>query len=195
MANQSAAPVSLHDRSEAWEQAAAFLRSKGLQAPTTATKFNTWLAENAAARTTLLSEFPTAAVALGQEIETPPFVADLRANPPAEPSVALGRQVLDQNLSEAQLKVLLVDRPAVLKVLLESIELWRDSIVGPEALKAVQERMKATAAANAEEQARALAGGAPIVRAVQEAKAAEQRQLLKQVQRLQASGRWNPPAA
>ena len=195
MASQSAAPVSLHDRSEPWEQAAAFLRSRGLQAPTTATKFNAWLAENAAARATLLSEFPAAAVVAGLEIETPPFIADLRANPPSEASVALGRKVLDQNLSEAQLKVLLVDRPAVLKTLLESIDQWRDSISGPEAVRAVQERMAAVAEANAAEQAAARAGGPPVVRARVEAKSAEHRQLVKKIERLQASGRWNPPAA
>jgi hypothetical protein len=195
MANQSAAPVSLHDRSEPWEQAAAFLRSRGLQAPTTATKFNAWLAENAGARATLLSEFPAAAVAVGQEIETPPFIADLRANPPSEASVALGRKVLDQNLSEAQLKVLLVDRPAVLKLLLASIGMWRDSIVGPEALQAHRDRLAALAEANAAEQAAARTAGAPVVRARVEAKSAEHRQLVKKVERLQASGRWNPPAA
>jgi hypothetical protein len=195
MANQqSAAPV-LHDRSEAWEQAAAFLRSKGLKAPTTASKFNAWLAENAAARSALLAEFPDAAVALGQEIETPPFIADLRANPPGEASVALGRKVLDQNLTEAQLRALLVDRPAVLKTILESIELWRESIVGPEARKALEERMAATAAANRAEQERALNAGPPIVRAVAESKAAQQRQLIKKVEALQASGKWHPPAA
>jgi hypothetical protein len=194
MAIQNPAAPVLHDRSEAWEQAAAFLRSKGLKAPTTASKFNAWLVENAAARATLLSEFPAAAVAVGEEIECPPLVADLRANPPAEPSVKLGRQILDANLTEAQLKVLLVDRPAVLKTLLESIELWRDSIVGPEAIKAMQERLKATAEANAAEQSAARTAGAPVVRARVEAKAAEERQLLKQVQRLQATGRWNPPA-
>jgi hypothetical protein len=34
-----------------------------------------------------------------------------------------------------------------------------------------------------------------VVRAVAEAKAAERRQLIRKVERLQASGRWNPPAA
>ena len=194
MASQSAAPVSLHDRSEAWEQAAAFLRSKGLKAPTTASKFNAWLAENAAARSALLAEFPDAAVALGQEIETPPFIADLRANPPGEASVKLGRKVLDQNLTEPALRALLVDRPGVLKTILESIELWRESIVGPEAQERLEERMAATAAANRAEQERALNAGPPIVRAVAEAKLAERKALIKKVEALQATGKWHPPA-
>jgi len=194
MANQSAAPVSLHDRSEPWEQAAAFLRSRNIPAPTTASKFGQFLAENAAARVVLISEFPAAAAAAGLEIETPAFLADLKANPPEAPSVALGRKVLDQNLSEAQLRALLVDRPAVLKIALASIELWRDAIVGPAAQKALQERMAATAKANAAEQAAARAGGPPVVRGVAEAKAAEERQLLKKIQALQAKGKWQPPA-
>ncbi|MCP9782839.1 hypothetical protein KBY83_05820 [Cyanobium sp. WKJ7-Wakatipu] len=188
-----AAPV-LHDRSQVWEQAAAFLRSKGLQAPTTKTKFDAWLQTNAGAKSTLLVDFPAAAVELGEEIDCPAFIADLKANPPELPSIGLGRKVLDENLSEAQLKALLVDRPAVLKTLLESIEQWRDSISGPEAIKAVQERMAAVAQANAAEQAAARTAGAPVVRAVAEAKAAERRQLIKKVEALQATGKWHPPA-
>ena len=196
MANQqSAAPVSLHDRSEAWEQAAAFLRSTGHKSPTTAIKFAEWIANNAAARAALLEHFAAAAVALGHEIEVPPFIADLKANPPAEPSVQLGRKILDQNLTEAQLRALLVDRPAVLKTILASIDLWRDSIAGPQRLAEVQERMAATAAVNRAEQERALAGGPPVVRAVQEAKIAERKGLLRKVEALQATGRWHPPAA
>ena len=196
MANQqSAAPVSLHDRSEAWEQAAAFLRSTGHKAPTTAIKFAEWIANNAAARAALLEHFAAAAVALGHEIEVPPFIADLKANPPAEPSVQLGRKILDQNLTEAQLKALLVDRPSLLKTILGSIEQWRDSIAGPEARKALEERMAATAAANRAEQERALNAGPPIVRAVAEAKAAERKALIRKVEALQATGRWSPPAA
>ena len=195
MASQSAAPVSLHDRSEAWEQAAAFLRSTGHKAPTTAIKFAEWIANNAAARAALLEHFAAAAVALGHEFEVPPFIADLKANPPAEPSVQLGRKVLDQNLTEAQLKALLVDRPSLLKTILASIEQWRDSIVGPQRLEEVKARMAATAAANRAEQERALAGGPPVVRAVQEAKAAERKALLRKVEALQATGHWNPPAA
>ena len=196
MVNQSsAAPLTLHEHSEPFEQAGAFLRSRGLAAPSVKAKFATWLAENAAARATLLSEFPVAAIAVGLEVEVPALLADLKANPPEAPSVALGRKILDANLTEAQLKALLVDRPAVLNVLTASIEAWRQSIAGPEAQAAVQKRMAAVAAANQAEQARARTAGPPVVRARVEAKAAEERQLLKKVQALQASGRWNPPAA
>lgn len=188
MAIQTAAPLALHDRSQAWEQAAAYLRAKGHKAPTTASKFNIWLADNVAARAALLAEFPAAAVALGQEIETPAFIADLRANPPSEASVKLGRQILDQNLSEAQLKALLVDRPVVLKVILASIEAWRDSIAGPQRLEEVKERMAQTAAANQALQAAAANAGPPVVMAVTEARAAERKALIRRAEALAAKG-------
>lgn len=188
MAVQSAAPAVLHGNSAPWEQAAAFLRSRGLAAPTTASKFNIWLADNVAARAALLSEFPAAAVEVGLEVEVPAFIGDLRANPPAEPSVALGRKVLDQNLSEAQLQSLLVDRPALLHTLLASIEAWRDSIAGPHRLEEVKERMAATAAANQALQAAAANAGPPVVMAVAESKAAAQKQLLRRAEALAAKG-------
>ena len=188
MAVQSAAVPVIHDQSPAWEQAASFLRARGLAAPTTKSKFEAFLADNVAARAALLSEFPAAAVAVGLEVEVPVFIGDLRANPPAEPSVALGRKVLDQNLSEQQLRSLLVDRPALLQTLLASIEQWRDSIAGPHRLEEVKERMAATAAANQALQAAAATAGAPIVRAVTEARAAERKALIRRAEQLAARG-------
>ena len=188
MAVQSAAPAVLHGNSAPWEQAAAFLRSRGLAAPTTASKFNSWLVDNVAARAALLSEFPSAAVEVGLEVEVPVFIGDLRANPPAEPSVALGRKVLDQNLSEAQLRSLLVDRPALLQTLLASIEQWRDYIAGPHRLEEVRERMAATAAANQALQAAAANAGPAVVMAVQQGQAAERKALIRRAEALRAKG-------
>ena len=83
----------------AWLQARRWMISKGQQKlPTSKAKLIRCLEESAGMRQQLLKELPKVAEALGindDEVQFPEVLLDLLSNPEAEPSVALGRQLLE----------------------------------------------------------------------------------------------------
>jgi hypothetical protein len=178
----------LHRKSAVWEQAAAYLRTQGLNAPTKKSDFNAWILCSNTASALLLREFTSAAVELDLEVAMPAAIADLRANPPDRPSIQLGRQFLDMNLTDSQFEALLVDRPEVLATVQKSINAWKADQTSPERFAAATERLKALEAENLARQQRVRAGGLPIGEAYAREREAAERALLQRAKQMLAAG-------
>lgn len=178
----------LHKKAAVWEQAAAFLRSKGFSAPTKRKDFNAWILCNNTASSLLLREFASAAVELDLEVEMPVAIADLRANPPDRPSIQLGRQFLDMNLTNSQFEALLGDRPEVLTIVKNSVDAWKKDQTSPERFAAATERLKELQAENLARQQRVRAGGLPIGEAYAREREAAERALLQKAKKMLAAG-------
>ena len=162
-------------------KAGAALRAKGLAAPTSSSKFSTWLAENEAAQNFLLLHHPKLADELGLEQEIDPRLADLIVRCEGEQaSPELGRAALDLDLTSEALQRQLRAYPAAQALLTAAIASWKDQITGQE--EVVARRLADLEAANAEDQARWQSAGNPIVLGFSEARAAERKRRIREME-------------
>ena len=178
-------------------KAGAALRAKGQNAPTSVAKFTAWLDGNEAAQSFLLQHHPELADELGLEQEIDPRLADLIVRSEGqEASPELGRRVLDLEIPQPALQAQLRAYPAAQKLLNQGIASWKDHVTGQQEVAA--RRLADLEAANAADQARWQSAGNPIVLGFSEARAAERRRRIREMEaeldkeeaRTEAARRW-----
>ncbi len=162
--------------------AGKILREKGFAAPTSKGKFEAWLQQSETAKAALLEADRELASAYGLELEIDSRLADLIvAEGASKPTPELGRRVLDLDLHRPDLVRQLREHPEAGQVLLGAVDAWKDQISGQ--AEAAAARLAHSIRLNQQEQARAQAAGNPIVRGFAEARSAERKRQLRELER------------
>ncbi|WP_413746916.1 hypothetical protein [Synechococcus sp. MIT S9507] len=163
----------------AWLQARRWMISKGQQKlPTSKAKLIRYLEESAGMRQQLLKELPKVADALGindDDMQFPEVLLDLLSNAEAEPSVALGRQLLEAGPID-DLVALAPSRATTIRL---AVRQWQE-----DQQRLIEEGIAAKRDANEKERQRIresiAAHGHPMVRGSAENKELRKREFLRQ---------------
>ena len=182
MQEQSAAGAAQPADSDvpAWLQVRRWMIEKGQNnLPTSKRHLMSRFQQSTTLRMQLIKELPRLAAALGlndDDVELPEVLLDLLSNPQTEPSVALGRRLLDSAQTIDQLIALAPSRQTTIRL---SVQMWKQ-----DQARLMEEGIAATRQVTEKERQRIresiAAHGNPMVRGSAENKELRKREVLRQ---------------
>lgn len=182
MQEQSAAGAAQPEASDvpAWLQVRRWMIEKGQNnLPTSKRHLMSRFQQSTTLRMQLIKELPRLAAALGlndDDVELPEVLLDLLSNPQTEPSVVLGRRLLDSAQTIDQLIALAPSRQTTIRL---SVQMWKQ-----DQARMMEEGIAATRQGTEKERQRIresiAAHGNPMVRGSAENKELRKREVLRQ---------------